>query len=107
MEKVKITIGSTTFNYADYDADNDVLRLSIDWPNGGECEDTPEGHVLCYAYGTYDLLGLTIHGPKQSIERDGHLTVTLPERSEMSPEDLAPAFAAVEERPRAVGGSSV
>jgi hypothetical protein len=96
MEKVNIKIGSVTFDYADYDADNDVLRLSIGEPNGGECEDTPEGHVLRYAYGTYDLLGLTVHGPRQIIERDGHLTVTLPQTSKMSAEDLASAFAAVE-----------
>jgi hypothetical protein len=96
MEKVKIKIGSVTFDYADYDADNDVLRLSVGEPNGGECEDTPEGHVLRYAYGTYDLLGLTVFNPRRLIERDGHLTVTLPQTSKMSAEDLAAAFAAVE-----------
>jgi uncharacterized protein YuzE len=95
MEKVNITIGSITFDRADYDADNDVLYLSIGEPNGGECEETPEMHVVCYAPGTYDILGLTIFNVRGRIKKDGHLTVTLPETSKTSAEVLAPAFAAV------------
>ena len=37
MEKVSITVGSVTFDRADYDADNDVLYLSVGEPHGGEC----------------------------------------------------------------------
>ena len=93
MEKVNITIGSVTFDRADYDADNDVLRLSIGEPNGGECEETPEMHVVCYAPGTYDIRALTIFNTRARIERDGHLTVTLPEAIETTAADLAPALA--------------
>jgi hypothetical protein len=96
MEKVNITIGSVTFDRADYDADNDVLYLSIGEPNGGECEETPEMHVVCYAPGTYDIRALTVFNVRGRIENDGYLTVTLPETSKMSAEDLASAFAAVE-----------
>jgi hypothetical protein len=96
MEKVNITIGSVTFDRADYDADNDVLYLSIGEPNGGECEETPEMHVVCYAPGTYDIRALTVFNVRGRIENDGHLTVTLPETSKTSAEDLAGAFAAVE-----------
>jgi uncharacterized protein YuzE len=96
MEKVNITIGSVTFDRADYDADNDVLYLSIGEPNGGECEETPEMHVVCYAPGTYEIRALTIFNTRARIERDGHLAVTLPETSKMSAEDLAAALAAVE-----------
>jgi hypothetical protein len=95
MEKVNITIGSVTFDRADYDADNDVLYLSIGEPNGGECEETPEMHVVCYAPGTYDIRALTIFNVRGRIEKDGHLTVTLPETSKTSAEELAPALAAV------------
>ncbi len=95
MEKVNITIGSVTFDRSYYDADNDVLYLSIGEPNGGECEETPEMHVVCYAPGTYDIRALTIFNVRGRIEKDGHLTVTLPETSKTSAEDLAPAFAAV------------
>jgi hypothetical protein len=96
MEKVNITIGSVTFDRADYDADNDVLYLSIGEPNGGECEETPEMHVVCYAPGTYDIRALTIFNTRARIAQDGHLAVTLPETSKTSAEDLAPALAAVE-----------
>jgi uncharacterized protein YuzE len=96
MEKVNITIGSVSFDRADYDADNDVLYLSIGEPNGGECEETPEMHVVCYAPGTYDIRALTIFNARGRIENDGHLTVTLTETSRSSAEDLASAFAAVE-----------
>jgi uncharacterized protein YuzE len=96
MEKVKITIGSVTFDRADYDADNDVLYLSIGEPHGGECEETPEMHVVCYAPGTYEIRALTIFNTRARIEQDGHLAVTLPETSKTSAEDLAPALAAVE-----------
>lgn len=51
-------------------------------------------HVVCYAPGTYDIRALTIFNVRGRIEKDGHLTVTLPETSKTSAEDLAPAFAA-------------
>jgi hypothetical protein len=96
MEKVNIKIGSVTFDRADYDADNDVLYLSIGEPNGGECEETPEMHVVCYAPGTYDIRALTIFNTRARIAQDGDLIVTLPETSRTSAEHLAPALAAVE-----------
>ena len=96
MERVNTTIGSVTFDRADYDAENDVLYLSIGEPREAEGETTPEGHHLRYAPGTYEIVGLTVLSPRRIIERDGHLTVTLPQTSKMSAEDLASAFAAVE-----------
>jgi hypothetical protein len=95
MEKVNIKIGSVTFDRADYDAENDVLYLSIGEPVGGECEETPEMHVVCYAPGTYAIRALTIFNLRGRIKNEGHLTVTLPETSKTSAEDLAPVFAAV------------
>jgi hypothetical protein len=38
---------------------------------------------------------LTILGPHRILERDGNLTVTMPEPIEASADDLAPALAAV------------
>jgi hypothetical protein len=96
MEKVNITIGSVTFDRADYDAENDILYLYIGEPEEADGESTPEGHHLRYAPGTYDVVGLTVLSPRLILEQDGHLTVTLPQTSKMSAEDLAAAFAAVE-----------
>jgi uncharacterized protein YuzE len=95
MEQVKIKIGPVTFDHADYDADSDVLYLHVGEPQEAEGEETPEGHVLRYAPGTQTIVGLTVLGARQLLDRDGNLTVTIPESIEASAHDLAPALAAV------------
>jgi uncharacterized protein YuzE len=95
MEQVKIEIGPVTFDHADYDADSDVLYLHVGEPRDGDGEETPEGHVLRYAPGTQKIVGLTILGARRLLDRDGNLTVTIPESVEASAEDLAPALAAI------------
>jgi uncharacterized protein YuzE len=95
MEQVKIKIGPVTFDHADYDADSDVLYLQVGEPQEAEGEETPEGHVLRYAFGTQTIVGLTILGARRLLDRDGNLTVTIPEPIEASADDLAPALAAV------------
>lgn len=95
MEKVKTKIGPMAFDHADYDADSDVLYLHVGEPQKAEGEQTPEGHVLRYAPGTQEIVGLTVLGPRRILDRDGKLTVTIAEPVEASAEDLAPALAAV------------
>ena len=95
MEQVKIKIGPVTFDHADYDADSDVLYLHIGEPQEAAGEETPEGHVLRYAPGTQTIVGLTVLGARRLLDRDGKLTVTIPEPIEASSDDLAPALAAV------------
>jgi uncharacterized protein YuzE len=95
MELVNITIGPLTFDHADYDADNDVLYLHVGEPQAGEGEETPEGHVVRYAPGTGQIVGLTVLSARHILERDGRLAVTIPETVETSAEHLAPALAAV------------
>jgi uncharacterized protein YuzE len=95
MEQVKIKIGPVTFDHADYDADSDVLYLHVGEPQEAEGEETPEGHVLRYAPGTQNIVGLTVLGARRLLDRDGNLTVTIPEPIEASADDLAPALAAV------------
>lgn len=95
MERVKIKIGPVAFDHADYDADSDVLYLHVGEPREAEGEETPEGHVLRYAPGTQNIVGLTVIGPRRLLDRDGSLTVGMPEPVEASADDLAPALAAV------------
>jgi uncharacterized protein YuzE len=95
MEQVKIKIGPVAFDHADYDADSDVLYLHVGEPREAEGEETPEGHVLRYAPGTQNIVGLTVLGARRLLDRDGNLTVTIPEPIEASADDLAPALAAV------------
>lgn len=94
MERVNIRIGPLTFDWADYDADSDVLYLHVGEAQTGEGEETPEGHVLRYAPGTSRVIGLTVLGARQALERDGRISITVPETVETTAEDLAPALAA-------------
>jgi uncharacterized protein YuzE len=93
VEQVKIKIGPVAFDHADYDADSDVLYLHVGEPEEAEGEETPEGHVLRYAPGTQTIVGLTVLGARRLLDRDGNLTVTIPEPIEASADDLAPALA--------------
>ena len=95
MEQVKIKIGPVTFDHADYDADSDVLYLHVGEPKRAEGEETPEGHVLRYTPGTQNIIGLTVIGARRLLDRDGNLTITIPEPIEASADDLAPALAAL------------
>ena len=95
MEQVKIKIGPVTFDHADYDSASDVLYLHVGEPQEAEGEETPEGHVLRYGSGTQNIVGLTVIGARRLLDRDGNLTVTIPEPVEASADDLAPALAAV------------
>jgi hypothetical protein len=84
---VSIKIGAFVFDDALYDAENDVLYLSVGAPEKGEGEATPEGHVIRYAPGTDRVVGITLLGPRRILERDGRLMVTMPEAVETA--DLA------------------
>jgi hypothetical protein len=96
MEAINLTIGSVVFDYADYDAEHDVLYLRVGEPEPSEAEDTPDGHAIHYALGTERIVGLTLMSPRYVIEQKGRLTVTFPEMVETrNAEDMADAFAAV------------
>jgi uncharacterized protein YuzE len=94
MGRVNVKIGSVVFDHANYDAENDVLYLSVGKPEQGEGETTPEGHVIRYAPDTNRIVGLTILGPRRILERDGLLVVTIPEAVETTADDLADALTA-------------
>jgi hypothetical protein len=94
MGDVSLKIGSVVFDRATYDAENDVLYLSVGTPEPGEGEATPEGHVIRYAPGTNRIVGITLLSPGHILERDGHLVVTMPEVVETSAQELAQALAA-------------
>lgn len=94
MEQVSIHIGSLVFDHADYDAESDVLYLHVGAPREAEGEETPEGHVLRYASGTQEVVGLTIVGAREVLDRDGRLVVTVPETVEASAAEFAGALRA-------------
>jgi uncharacterized protein YuzE len=82
------------FDHADYDPDGDVLYLHVGAPQTGEGEETREGHVLRFAPGTQQIVGLTIINAKHVLKRDGRLVVTVPETVEASADELAVALEA-------------
>lgn len=92
MDAVIIHIGPLVFDHADYDPDGDVLYLHAGEPQPAEGEETPEGHVLRFAPGTQQIVGLTIINAKHVLDRDGRLVVTVPETVEASADELAPAL---------------
>ena len=93
MEPVNVTIGPLRFDRADYDADADVLCLHAGDPQPAEGEETPEGHVVRYAPGSQQVVGLTVVNARWLLERDGRLVVSVPEPVEASAAELAPALA--------------
>jgi YD repeat-containing protein len=87
-----ITIGAITFDHVEYDADGDVLYLSVGEPREPtDSFGTAEGHNV-----RYDELGrviaITLVNAKWLLERDGEVRVTIPSR--VSADALAPAIAA-------------
>ena len=92
MQSVEITIGPVTFDHADLDAENDVLYLHVGAPRIAEGEETAEGHVLRYAPGSRQIVGLTILGVQRIVDRDGELRVTMPRSVAVSAEDVRQAL---------------
>jgi uncharacterized protein YuzE len=87
---LEIQIGPYTFTRSSYDPRGDVLYLHLADPAAGiEGEETPEGHLVRYdAAGT--LAGVTILGARRILDRDGAITITLPQRVEAAV--IAPAL---------------
>ena len=92
MDTVNIKIGQLTFDHADYDAEGDVLYLHVGPPQAAEGEETPEGHLLRFAPGTQQIVGLTVINARAVLNRDGRLIVTVPETIEASASELEPAL---------------
>jgi hypothetical protein len=52
--------------------------------------------VLRFEPGTQRIVGLTVINARWLLDRDGHLTITIPETVEASADDLAAALAAAD-----------
>ncbi|MGH2927449.1 MAG: DUF2283 domain-containing protein [Solirubrobacteraceae bacterium] len=90
---MNVTIGNLTFDHATYDADGDVLYLHAgERQAAADSEETPEGHVLRFG-ADGRIIGLTIINARWLLDRDGEITVTLPEQVHVSPTALEPALA--------------
>lgn len=76
---VKVTIAGIEFDDIFYDREADVLYLHVGDPSSAvEFDGTPEGdHTRYGADGS--LVGLTILNARRRLERDGKISITLPE----------------------------
>jgi uncharacterized protein YuzE len=89
-----VTIGTTTFDNVDYDAEVDVLYLHVGDPaTAVDFDESPEGHGLRFdAIG--QLVGVTIVSARQLLDSGQPLVVTVPARLEVDAADLAGALTA-------------
>ncbi|MGA2471240.1 MAG: DUF2283 domain-containing protein [Solirubrobacteraceae bacterium] len=90
---MNIKIDGLIFDRANYDADGDVLYLARG--ESSEASDaalTPEGHGVRYD-SDGNVIGVTIVNARWLLERDGHVTVTLPHEIRVDARDLADALA--------------
>lgn len=88
-----IRVGEWTFDSIEYDAEGDVLYLSIGEPRPAIGEETPEGHVLLFDAETGEFCGLTLVSVRHLVDaHDGDLMVTLPHAERIDAADLKPAL---------------
>jgi uncharacterized protein YuzE len=74
---LSVRIGPFEFDYVRYDADADVLYLSMGEPREGYGEETPEGHFVRYDQDGR-FYGVTLIDAQSVQRKQGGLNVTLP-----------------------------
>lgn len=91
---MNVRIGDITFDRVDYDRDVDVLYLHVGDPSTAvDFDGTAEGHHVRFDKDG-NLVGITLLHPKEILEHDGKITITIPERVEVGHEALDDALAA-------------
>ena len=95
-----LRIGSHAFDDVLFDRERDVLYMHKGTPvPAAKTIPTPEGHAVMLD-GSGQIIGITIVNARWLAERDGQITITVPEMASSrgplatSAADLAPAFAA-------------
>lgn len=95
-----VCMGAHRFDSVIYDAERDVLYMRKGKPGHAmETLASPEGHAV-RLNDAGEIIGITVVNAKWLAERDGQITVTMPEmdslpdRLETSAAELAPALAA-------------
>ena len=88
-----VRIGNITFDHATYDDRGDVLYLHVGERHAAaDSLGTPEGHAVRYD-DAGEVIGVTIVNARWLLDRDGKITITIPERIDVSADALAPALA--------------
>jgi len=90
---MKVRIDNLVFDRANYDADGDVLYLArgkTSWASDAAV--TPEGHGVRYDQDGA-VIGVTSINARRILDRDGHLTITVPHEVRVEADKLAAALA--------------
>ncbi len=75
-----VTIAGITFDRVVYDAEGDVLYLHVGEPSTAvQFDGTEEGHHVRYGPDGA-IVGITLVSPRQLLEQEGELVLTLPEQ---------------------------
>ena len=89
MAAMNVKINGLVFNRANYDADGDVLYLGRgESAEASDAAVTPEGHGVRYDSDGH-IIGVTIINARWLLDRDGHVTITLPQAMQVAAGDLA------------------
>ncbi|MET0304787.1 MAG: DUF2283 domain-containing protein [Solirubrobacterales bacterium] len=95
-----VRMGAHRFDSVIYDAERDVLYMRKGMPaHAMETLASAEGHAV-RLNDAGEIIGITVVNAKWLVERDGQITVTIPEtdslpgRLETSAAELAPALTA-------------
>ena len=92
MDRLNIEINGLVFDRADYDADGDVLYLARgEEVPASDAALTPEGHGIRYG-SDGEVIGVTIINARFILDRDGHITITLPHEVRVDEDALAAAL---------------
>ena len=90
---MSVRIAGIEFDNVDYYREGDVLYLWVGEPRRPAHDDaSPEGHYLQFG-DDGSLIALTIVNARQIFEREGRVTITLPEQRVVTT-DLGDALAA-------------
>jgi uncharacterized protein YuzE len=89
-----VQVGQYEFDDVSYDREGDVLYLRRgEQRTVADTFGTPEGHALQLDE-QGDIIGMTIVNAKWLLDRDGKLTITVPNLIETNVDDLTAALAA-------------
>ena len=84
-----VRVAHLEFDRVVYDAEADVLYLSIGEPRPAAATDaTPEGHAIRFDE-SGDIIGITIVNAKWLVENEGEIAISL----RVDPDEIAPALA--------------
>jgi uncharacterized protein YuzE len=93
---VSLRAGRYTFSHVTYDPPSDVLYAAIGPPRPGTREQTPESHYLRFD-GRGRFFGIIFMSPRQQLEREGGVYVSLPEGDRVRVQGIEAFVAEAEE----------